>query len=171
MKKIILIIAIFTSSLIANELKTVYSYRNALYKAKKEHKIVMIMMSYRGCPVCDYMKDIVFERENVLDYLNKNFYVVIKDLEKDRYPQRFSAIDSPTFFFIDPKTKKETIPKKVGGFKPENFLTILHEANNDIEKIIVSTEQNSTVSSEVNSTITPCAKAKPCHKESKVTIN
>ncbi len=164
MKKVFLFLAIFSISLIANELKTVYSYQNALHKAKKDNKYVLIMMSYSGCPVCDYMKDIVFERAAVLEYLNKHFYVVIKDIEKDHYPQRFSSIDSPTIFFIDPKTEKEVIPKKVGGFRPDTFLSIL--------KVVAKEESSLAKTEDLNASVKPCDKKKePCKEESKITIN
>ncbi len=164
MKKIVLLIAVLLSFAVANQLSTVYSYQNAVYKAKKANKLVLVMMSYKGCPVCDYMKDIVFERPNVLDYLNKHYFVVIKDIEKGHYPQRFATIDSPTFFFIDPETEKERIEKKVGGFKPEIFLSFLKEANHDIDT-------NTTAATDQNATNPPCKKAKPCQEEAKVTIH
>ncbi len=164
MKKIILLLFILFSIVPANELKTIYSYQNAIYKAHKEDKLVLVMMTLKGCPVCDYMKDIVFERKPILEYLNKNYYVVIKDIERDRYPQRFSAIDSPTFFFIDPETREEVIEKKVGGFKPDAFLDLLKEANDDIDL-------NTTVSSEQNSTFDPCVQKLPCDEKPKITIH
>ncbi len=163
MKKVFLVLVFFTISLIANELKTVYSYQNALYKAKEDNKYVMVMMSYKGCPVCDYMKDIVFERPAVLEYLSRHFYVVIKDIERDHYPQRFSSIDSPTIFFIDPKTEKDVIPKKVGGFRPKMFLEIL--------KSVAKEDENLTKTAEINASVTPCQKEKPCEEEPKITIN
>ncbi|RUM66425.1 MAG: hypothetical protein DSZ05_04325 [Sulfurospirillum sp.] len=167
-KKISLLIALVVSFLFANQLTTVYSYQNAVYKAKKENKLVLVMMSYDGCPVCAYMKDIVFERPAVLDYLNQHYFVVIKDIEKGHYPQRFSSVDSPTFFFVDPTTEEETIEKKVGGFTPERFLAILKEANHDIDiNATVATEQNAT---EQNATKAPCRKKMPCREEAKVTI-
>jgi thioredoxin-related protein len=162
MKKIALLLTILFALLAANELKTVYSYKNAIYKAKKEDKLVLLMMTYKGCPVCDYMKDIVFERKPVLEYLNKHYFVVIKDIEKDRYPQRFSVVDSPTFFFIDPETKEEVLEKKVGGFRPDVFLKILKEANDDMDINATQAEQNSTIS--------PCIKPVPCKEEQKIVI-
>jgi thioredoxin-related protein len=164
-KKFLLLWIVLFSVAMANELKTVYSYQNALYKAKKDNKLVLVMMSYKGCPVCDYMKDIVFERPAVLDYLNEHYYVVIKDIERDHYPQRFASIDSPTFFFIDPKTEKEVIEKKVGGFRPDKFLSILKTANHD-EDTISESEKPDT-----NQTITPCPKEKPCTEKPKVTLH
>lgn len=166
LKKFLVVWILLFSVALANELKTVYSYQNALYKAKKDDKLVLVMMSYKGCPVCDYMKDIVFERPAVLDYLNEHYYVVIKDIERDHYPQRFASIDSPTFFFIDPKTEKEVIEKKVGGFRPDKFLSILKEANHDEEVVTEDKESNKTAQ-----TITPCQKAQPCTEKPKVTLH
>ncbi len=172
MKKIVLILALLSSILLANELKTVYSYENALQKAKDANKSVMIMMSYSGCPVCDHMKDIVFEREAVLEYLNENYFVVIKDLVNDKYPQRFASIKTPTFFFIDPNTKEELIDREVGGFMPEKFLNILKTARGDIQEIehVASSENetNTTQTTEQNLTIKPCEKTVPCEKTQKM---
>jgi len=165
-KKFLLLWILLFSVALANELKTVYSYQNALYKAKQDDKLVLVMMSYKGCPVCDYMKDIVLERPAVLDYLNEHYYVVIKDIERDHYPQRFASIDSPTFFFIDPKTEKEVIEKKVGGFRPDKFLSILKEANHDEEVVTEDKESNKTAQ-----TITPCQKTQPCTEKPKVTLH
>ncbi len=172
MKKIILLLVFLSTLAFANELKTVYSYQNALHKAKQADKKVMIMMSYSGCPVCDHMKDIVFERPAVLEYLNKHFFVVIKDIEKDKYPHRFASIKSPTFFFIDPTTKEELIDRKVGGFMPEEFLDILKIASGDHEaiKYIATTEANITQTIEQNQTIEPCEKTVPCKEKPKMLL-
>lgn len=125
MKKIALFIALFSTLLAANELQTLKSYDTALINAKEQNKLVLFMTSIKNCPVCDYMKDIVLEREQIITYLNENYVVVIKDIEKESYPTRFVTIDVPTFSFIDPITAKEVLAKKVGGAKPEKFLEIL----------------------------------------------
>jgi len=127
-----------TSSIFANELKTVATYQKALQIAKDENKFILFMTSIKGCPVCDYMKDIVFEREKVIDLLDKNYVVVIKDAETEIYPQRFHTRDMPTFYFIDPKDEKEIRAPKVGGSTPEKFLTLLE---NTINTDINSTNQ------------------------------
>lgn len=171
MKKTIGLLMLMFTLLGANELKTVYSYQNAVYKAKKEHKLVMVMMSLHSCPVCAYMKDIVLERPAVLQYLNNHFFVVIKDIEHDHYPSRFATIDSPTFFFIDPETQKEVIEKKVGGFRPEEFLEILKEANRDTDTNTTDINATQTVEKSANDnnrSMTPCNKIKPCEEKPKV---
>jgi thioredoxin-related protein len=86
-----------TPFIFANELKTVDTYQEALKIAKQENKIILFMTSIEGCPVCDYMKDIVFEKEEVINFLDKNYVVVIKDAETQIYPQKFYTRDMPTF--------------------------------------------------------------------------
>ena len=185
MKRVILLIISFAVVVVANELKTIHTYKTALHKAQKEHKLVMVMMSYSGCPLCDYMKDIVLERPKVLDYLNEHFYVVMKDLQRDRYPERFSVIDTPTFFFIDPVTKTDVIERKSGGFRPDDFLKLLHEATGEPmpQRVVAetnTTDTNQTVTTsttgtkpatEANASLAPCRKNRPCTEPEKITIN
>ncbi|MCH9814230.1 MAG: DUF255 domain-containing protein [Epsilonproteobacteria bacterium] len=125
MKKALLCLVLISTFLTANTLKTNHNYKEALTLAKEENKLILFMASIESCPVCDYMKDIVLEREQIISYLNQNYIVVIKDIEKEHYPIRFVTIDVPTFSFIDPHTHKEVHTKKIGGAKPEKFLEIL----------------------------------------------
>ncbi len=128
MKKTALIVTLLSTLLYSNELKTIDTYKKALPIAQDENKTVLFMTSIEGCPVCDYMKDIVFEREKVINYLNQNYVVVIRDAEKQTYPNRFYTRDMPTFYFVDPKSEKEIRAPKAGGSTPEKFLSVLQKA-------------------------------------------
>ena len=99
------------------------------------------MTSIEGCPVCDYMKDIVFEREQAIDYLNQNYAVVIRDAETQVYPKQFHTRDMPTFYFINPTNEKEIRKPKVGGSTPEKFLSVI--------KIAIDGENNVTLTPKV----------------------
>lgn len=139
MKKVVLFLTLLSSLLIGEKLKTIDTYKNALAIAKDENKTVLFMTSIEGCPVCDYMKDIVFDREAVIEYLNQNYVVVIKDAEKQSYPKQFHTRDMPTFYFIDPNTEKEIRKPKIGGSTPEKFLSLI--------KIAIDGENNDTITS------------------------
>lgn len=127
MKKILLSIMILSLSLFANEFKYQANYKKALQSAKDEDKVLIVMMALKGCPVCDYMRDIVFEREQVLHYLNDNYIMVVHDIDHDKYEDRFTTINAPTFYFIDPRTGKEIREKKIGGAQPKKFIQELTE--------------------------------------------
>jgi len=132
MKKVLLLLMVFSLSLFAlgeeiHNFKYEKSYYTALKKAKEQNKILLIMMEKHGCPNCAYMKDIVFEREKVLNYLNDNFVTLILDIDGRYYPKRYISHRAPTFFFINPKDESEIREKKVGGSRPWKFLEELQE--------------------------------------------
>ena len=127
MKKILLILLISTLSLFAlgeeiHDFKYETSYYMARKHAKEQNKILLIMIHKVGCPNCAYMKDIVFEREKVLNYLNENYVTLLLNSKGHYYPKRFISPRSPTFFFLNAKNEKELRPRKVGGSRPEKFL-------------------------------------------------
>ncbi len=135
--KLLISLIIFVSSLVAfdggevgeaiHNFKYETNYYTALKKAKEQNKILMIMIFKKGCPNCAYMKDIVFERENILNYLNENFVSVLLDIYQTNYPKQFQSDRAPTFFFIDSKSGKELMPKHVGGWRDFKFIQILQD--------------------------------------------
>ena len=139
MKNIALIFTLLSTLLYSNELTIINTYKKALSIAKDNNKTVLFMTSIDGCPVCHYMKDIVFEREEVIEYLRENYVVVIRDAETQKYPKRFYTRDMPTFYFINPKNEKEIRLPKSGGSTPEKFLSVLKiaiEGKNEHNKFI-----------------------------------
>ena len=158
MKKIALIVTLISTLLIGNELKTIDTYNKALNVAKDTNKTILFMTSIVGCPVCDYMKDVVFEKEKVLNYLNKNYVVVVRDAETQVYPKRFYTRDMPTFYFVDPTNGKEIRKPKAGGSTTEKFLSLLKMAiegeNNDTfvpktEEIAIEKKMKNTMETQI----------------------
>jgi thioredoxin-related protein len=135
-----------------HNLKYERSYYTAKKKALAEDKALLVMMSIEGCPNCSYMKDIVFERENILEYLNENFVVLIFDINRDKhiYPKRFKSLHGPTFFFLDPKDEHELREKKVGGWMPFKFIEVLQEVKARYDGV----ESNATITDKSESNIT-----------------
>ncbi len=127
MKKIIFFLLIFLSYSIANTLQSTPYYASALYKAKKANKPLMVMVAMRGCPACEYMENFVFLNDEVIEYMNKNFISVIMHRGEDDIPLRFDTLNSPTFFFVDPFTRKEFGKRFIGGKSPEKFLNIARD--------------------------------------------
>jgi len=137
MKKITLTLALLSTLIIAGKLTTIDTYKKALNVAKDTNKTILFMTSIEGCPVCDYMKDVVFEKKKVIDYLKENYVVVIRDAETEVYPKRFYTRDMPTFYFVNPTSEKEIRKPKVGGSTPEKFLSVIKKA--------IEGENNNTV--------------------------
>ncbi len=123
MKKIILLIALFISSLMA-DVKYIDIF-DAYDKAASEHKKVMVMLSKEGCPGCEYMESIVFKNKDVENYLQKNFVVVHVDIDKDGLPDGMDYFATPTFYFQDADNK--ILKRLNGGKNAKDFLETLKE--------------------------------------------
>ncbi len=140
LKRILLLLTIFTISLFAlgeeiHNFTYEKSYYTALKKAKEQNKVLLVMIKKEGCPNCAYMKDIVFERPKVLEYMKNNYITVLLDIDHRYYPKRFISHRAPTFFFINPKDESELRPKKIGGSRPWKFLEELTEVRNKYDGI------------------------------------
>jgi thiol:disulfide interchange protein len=119
MKSLLLFIA-FTLVLFASELQYEHNFNKAVEKANKQNKEVMMMYSAVWCPECNYMKDIVFKDEKVLDYIQKHYVVLALDIQKDTLPEGFKYIGIPTFFFLNKDAKEKN--QIIGGSKVNIFL-------------------------------------------------
>ncbi len=123
MKKILLL---FLSLLLfAADFDWVSSLTKALDLAKKEHKIVMLMISQPGCPTCEYMDDVAFENEELSEYV-QNYFIPLKLNLKEAKKLGFKAYGTPTFYFLDENGKKIT-RALVGGATAKTFLAKLQE--------------------------------------------
>ncbi len=123
MKKIILLITFLAASLFADVKYT--DMFDAYDNAKAQHKTVLIMLSQKGCPACQYMEKVVFNNADVAKDLKKNFVVVHLDIHEDSIPDKLSYFATPTFYFLD---ANEKILKKItGGINAKDFQSILNQ--------------------------------------------
>lgn len=122
MGKIILALSLMASFAYA-ELKWASSYEAALTQAKKEKKKVMLMLSRENCPACEYMSDIVFEENAVINEVHKSFIPVHIDIHNDFIPEGLGYMGTPTFHFLDANGKK--IGRYDGAANIPSFIGIL----------------------------------------------
>lgn len=126
MKKIFFILIFLTGSLFA-ELDWAPSYEQGLAKAKKEHKLVLLMFSAKTCKMCSYMKKTVYEDDDVAEYV-KNFFIPIEvDIAEHPDKYGYSVFGTPTYYFLD-SNGKPIGRMMVGGASPEGFLQKLKDA-------------------------------------------
>ena len=124
MKKIVLIL-MMTLSLWADDaadaakkLGYLNSYSQGFEKAKKEHKMIFLVLVRDGCGWCKK-----FERQTLSDSkISEELDGMVKILidQSDDMPEGLQSNFSPTSYFIDPKTKK--VVWELMGFKdPKDF--------------------------------------------------
>jgi thiol-disulfide isomerase/thioredoxin len=129
MKKILALLAM-TASLLMAELEWAESYDAALETASKEGKLVMVMFSSEGCPACEYMKDIVFDDDDVMDELHMGFVPVELDIHNDMLPSGLGYIGTPTFHFLTPQEQK--VGRLDGGANVMDFTTKMREVKKTV---------------------------------------
>ncbi|BCD67886.1 DUF255 domain-containing protein [Nitratiruptor sp. YY09-18] len=105
------------------------AYDKAFLKAKKLNKPIMVMISQKNCPTCEYMDDVAFENEELVDFVEYNFIPVKIDLDEAK-KLGLKAYGTPTFYFLRPNGKPFE-PPLVGGAAAKVFLDKLKEIKAD----------------------------------------
>ena len=91
------------------------SYKNALHKAKKDNKNLMLVFVQKSCPWCRKMERLTLQKKEIDSLIKKNFTPLILDEALNNYPEKFKAKLFPTILFID--SKNEKLIEKVLGYK------------------------------------------------------
>ncbi len=100
-------------------------FDNALKKAKKENKIIMIKATTRFCHYCKKMDHEVLSVDEIVAKLKKDFVSVSVDVYKYSLPMGLKYKVTPTYFFVNGDKKVlKVIP---GALDKDDFLTLLEE--------------------------------------------
>jgi len=103
------------------------SYDQALLKAKKEGKPLMVLITSEQCRWCRKLESTTLQDDEVVARINTTFQAVNVIKDKSIYPKNLSAKMVPMSYFLDPKTGKVlySIP---GYWGAEDYNSILDDA-------------------------------------------
>ncbi|MDO9207476.1 MAG: thioredoxin family protein [Sulfuricurvum sp.] len=103
------------------------SYDQALLKAKKEGKPLMVLITSEQCRWCRKLEATTLQDDEVVARINTTFQAVNVIKDKSIYPKNLSAKMVPMSYFLDPKTGKVlySIP---GYWGAEDYNSILDDA-------------------------------------------
>lgn len=107
----------------AAEVNYLRNYEMAIMTAKKQNKIVMLVVVGDYCPWCKKFERKTLTDSAVMAKANESFVGIIIDKYKDKgkYPQEFSAPLIPAVFFINPKDG-QSVQETVAYMKPDEFM-------------------------------------------------
>jgi thioredoxin-related protein len=127
-KTIILGIFLSVSTLFSSEILWQTDFEKAFAQAKKEHKVVMLMVEGKHCQWCKKMKKSTLHDPKVLKYLSE--YIPLKIMRGDKaVTQQLPIIYGvPTVFFMS--ENKEVLESVVGYFGVNDFISYIK----DVEK-------------------------------------
>jgi len=132
--KIIFLVFAFTFTLFAAHIDEFASnmgyhrdYKSALSQAKKEDKVIMLVLVGDYCPWCRKFERKTLKRAKVAINIQNNFIPVIVDkyLDKGKYPKKYFSQVVPTVYFIEPK-KEEQIFESLGYIKRNEYQELLN---------------------------------------------
>ena len=104
---------------------TPLSYDEAIAKAQKEHKPILLEVVATNCKYCERMEDEVFTQKKVIDILKENFILLRMNGTTQTLPLGMGMTSAPMHIFI---SENGEIKEKYYGYKSEkNFLNILNE--------------------------------------------
>ena len=101
------------------------SYTDAVEKAKKEDKMILLEVVLDNCKFCEKMEEEVLSKKNIQDTIAQNFIFAQINADKEPLPLGLSEQMSPMFVFI---SKSENVQDLRFGYLNENdFLKLLVE--------------------------------------------
>ena len=107
----------------ASEMKYETNFDEAMKRAKKEQKNVMLVIVSNYCPWCRKFEQRVLLKEDVNAIIQKNYIPLIINREKDPFPKEFDTGFTPIVHFIDHKTQKSY--KNVIGYNNKDEFTYI----------------------------------------------
>ena len=116
----------FDKKVIKEKGVTYEGFDEALKRAKKEHKIIMIEAMSEDCHFCRKMEREVMIDDEVAKALKKDFVPVRIDIKKHQLPLGLKAELTPTFIFVDEKAN--ILSNVPGAWNKTDFMQLLREA-------------------------------------------
>ena len=108
------------------------TFEQALEKEKQQRKMLFIDCYTSWCGPCKYMTTTIFPKEEMGDFMNKNFVCVKYDMEKGEGPElakKFGVRAFPTFIMLKPDGSLQH--RMVGGGEAEQFIERVKEGMDD----------------------------------------
>ena len=135
MKKLVMLLALSLALFGANvdnfakEAGFERDYKTALAKAKKENKLLMMVLGADYCPWCRKFERNTLSSELVMPRAKEEFVTLVVDKKFDieSFPKEFQTQLTPKVFFIDPKSGK-SIHETTGYIKKKEYVKDLDKA-------------------------------------------
>ncbi|MCX6073490.1 MAG: DUF255 domain-containing protein [Campylobacterales bacterium] len=126
MKKLVVAL-LLTLSACGSEVMWNSGYDQALAKAKKENKPLMVLITSEECRWCRKLEATTLQNDEIVSRINTSFEAVNVTKEKSIYPKTLTAKMVPMSYFIDPRNGKVlySIP---GYWEAEDYSSVLDDA-------------------------------------------
>lgn len=125
--KFIFTLFLLTISIFGSEIKWSDSYYSALTDAKKEHKVLWILVTKESCRWCKKFEATTLQDKDIVSNINAHFKAVNIVKEKNVIPAGLTPKMFPYHYFIDSQSGK-VIDEYPGYLNVEAYTEILDDA-------------------------------------------
>ncbi len=134
MFKILIIILLSISSILAADVEWSKDYHAALKQAKEQNKPVLFISSRHSCKYCVMLDETTLKDERVVKELNKDFISVTSySDERDYMPRELYRPGTPAIWFLMPSGDPMFEPI-MGAVDANNFLKALAIVKEEFKK-------------------------------------
>ena len=118
----------------AKEMNFHRDYNTALSQAKKENKVLVMVLSADYCPWCRKFENKTLNSTLVKPRLDSEVITLIVDRKFDieSFPKKFTTDYTPRVFYINP-TNEEILHDTFGYIKKKNFIQDLQTAQDNLK--------------------------------------
>lgn len=82
------------------------NYEDAVRKAQKEDKKILVELVMESCPFCEQVDKYILTKVEVQTLLEKGFVFLKLDIDKNEIPDFLLSRMTPTFYFLNAKGDK-----------------------------------------------------------------
>jgi len=118
--KLLIVLLLTITMGYTKELNEVNNYNEAVIKAKKEKKKVLMFIYSDFCPWCEKMKKTTLKDDEAIEFINSRYIFVKVNKESSHYPQKLKPDIIPTTYLLDPNTQENLYT--LHGYKPTEHL-------------------------------------------------
>ena len=111
-------------------------YNTALSQAKKEKKVLVMVLSADYCPWCRKFENKTLNSQLVKPQLDAHAITLLVDRKFDvsSFPKKFTTDYTPRVFFINP-ANEEILHDTFGYIKKKDFIKDLQKAKNNLKSL------------------------------------
>ena len=118
----------------AKEMNFHRDYNTALSQAKKENKVLVMVLGADYCPWCRKFENKTLNSALVKPYLQKEVITLVVDKKFDieSFPKKFTTQYTPRVFYINP-SNEDILHDTFGYIKKKDFMKDLQKAQDTLK--------------------------------------
>jgi len=134
MRKLLLVVLLFASTLMANEINWAKDFKSGVAEATKLNKPILFVFSRHTCKYCVILEDTTFSDKRVIKALTRDFVSIVSYTDENDYtPRQLWRPGTPTIWFLQANGEPMFQPL-VGAVGPDDFLRAVAIVKEEFDK-------------------------------------